>query len=234
MSTHSRPIARLFAALLAGATIAAAIAPDLAAAQDRGRAERPDDRREARQSRGGEERATRRDARAELAPRADAAKRAAQRDRRVVVVQRAEPGRDGRPRTVARPPLDGRDYRPVRQERHVRDHRYSDRDDRQVRWNNDWRRDYRYDWRNHRTRYASVYRLPRYYAPYAGRGYHRFNVGFTLRNGYFHNRYWISDPWRYRLPAVYGPYRWVRYYGDVLLIDTRYGRVVDVIHDFFY
>mgnify|MGYP006178734237 CR=1 FL=1 len=46
--------------------------------------------------------------------------------------------------------------------------------------------------------------------------------------------YWINDPAYYRLPPAYGPYRWVRYYDDVLLIDLRSGRVVDAIHDFFW
>ena len=50
----------------------------------------------------------------------------------------------------------------------------------------------------------------------------------------FGNRYWINDPWQYRLPAVYGPYQWVRYYDDVLLVDTYTGEVVDVIHNFFW
>ena len=31
-----------------------------------------------------------------------------------------------------------------------------------------------------------------------------------------------------------GPYRWVRYYDDVLLVDIYSGEVVDVIHDFFW
>jgi Ni/Co efflux regulator RcnB len=44
----------------------------------------------------------------------------------------------------------------------------------------------------------------------------------------------LNDPWQYRLPPVHGPYRWVRYYDDVLLIDVRNGYVVDVINDFFW
>ena len=44
----------------------------------------------------------------------------------------------------------------------------------------------------------------------------------------------ISDPWTYRLPEVYGPYRWIRYYDDVLLVNTYTGEVVDVVHNFFY
>ncbi|QYU71092.1 RcnB family protein [Leptolyngbya sp. 15MV] len=60
------------------------------------------------------------------------------------------------------------------------------------------------------------------------------SIGFTLSNLFYSNRYWINDPWQYRLPAVYGPYRWVRYYDDVLLVNTYTGEVVDVIHDFFW
>jgi Ni/Co efflux regulator RcnB len=66
------------------------------------------------------------------------------------------------------------------------------------------------------------------------RNYSRISVGFSLGSGYYGSRYWINDPWRYRLPAAYGSYRWVRYYDDVLLVDLRNGRVVDVIRDFFW
>ena len=34
--------------------------------------------------------------------------------------------------------------------------------------------------------------------------------------------------------SLYGPYRWVRYYDDVLLVDVYSGEVVDVIYDFFW
>ena len=60
------------------------------------------------------------------------------------------------------------------------------------------------------------------------------NIGFRLGNLFYGNRYWINDPWQYRLPEVYGPYRWVRYYDDVLLVNTYSGEVVDVIYDFFW
>jgi len=50
----------------------------------------------------------------------------------------------------------------------------------------------------------------------------------------FGSSYWLDDPWSYRLPPAYGPYRWVRYYDDVILVDVRTGYVVDVIHDFFW
>ncbi len=60
------------------------------------------------------------------------------------------------------------------------------------------------------------------------------NIGFFLDNVFFQPRYFINDPYAYRLPDVYGPYRWVRYYDDVLLVDVYSGEVVDVIHDFFW
>ncbi len=102
-------------------------------------------------------------------------------------------------------------------------------------WNRDWRRDRRYDWRGYRQTNRSVYRLPRYYAPqgYYG-GYRRFGIGFTLSSILFGQDYWIDDPYNYRLPDAYGPYRWVRYYNDALLVDLETGEVVDVEYDIFW
>ena len=102
------------------------------------------------------------------------------------------------------------------------------------RWNQNWRNDRRYDWRGHRDRYRSYYSPGRYYSPYRNRSYSRLSIGLFLGSGYYGSRYWINDPWYYRLPPAYGAYRWVRYYDDVLLIDLRNGRVVDVIHNFFW
>lgn len=101
-------------------------------------------------------------------------------------------------------------------------------------WSNTWRSDNRYDWRGHRRLHGDYYRQGRYYAPYRGHSYSRISIGFSLGTGFYGSRYWINDPWQYRLPAAYGPYRWVRYYDDVLLVDVRDGRVVDVIRDFFW
>jgi hypothetical protein len=102
-------------------------------------------------------------------------------------------------------------------------------------WNNGWRNDRRYNWQQHRNTYRNAYRAPRYYHPYGnGYQYRRFSVGFYLDSLFFGSRYWINDPWQYRLPPAYGSYRWVRYYDDVLLIDLRNGRVVDVIYDFYW
>ena len=102
------------------------------------------------------------------------------------------------------------------------------------RWTNNWRNDNRYDWRSYREQNRNYYRPGRYYSPYRDRNYSRISIGFSLGSGYYGSRYWIDDPWQYRLPAAYGSYRWVRYYDDVLLVDLRNGRVVDVIRDFFW
>lgn len=107
-------------------------------------------------------------------------------------------------------------------------------DDSRDRWDRDWRSDNRYNWRGHRERYRSYYRPGRYHAPYRGDHYRRFSIGIYLGSPFYANRYWVADPWQYRLPPAHGPYRWVRYYDDVLLIDIRSGHVVDVIHDFFW
>ena len=51
---------------------------------------------------------------------------------------------------------------------------------------------------------------------------------------FYGQRYWIADPYRYRLPRLNGPQRWVRYGNDVLLIDIRSGRVLSVYDGFFW
>ena len=103
------------------------------------------------------------------------------------------------------------------------------------RWDHrSWRNDRRYDWNRYRSANRNVFRLGVYYSPYRNYSYRRLNIGWFLDSLFYSNRYWINDPWRYRLPEVYGPYRWVRYYDDVLLVDIYNGEVVDVIYDFFW
>ena len=101
-------------------------------------------------------------------------------------------------------------------------------------WNRSWRNNHRYDWYSYRRYNPSIYRWGSYYAPYRGYSYHRLSIGFFLDSLFYSSRYWINDPWQYRLPDVYGPYRWVRYYDDALLVNVYSGEVVDVIHNFFW
>jgi len=101
-------------------------------------------------------------------------------------------------------------------------------------WNRNWRSNNRYDWQRYRQYNRNVYHVSPYYAPYRNYSYRRLNLGFYLDPLFFGQDYWIGDPGYYRLPDVYGPYRWVRYYDDAVLVDIYSGEVVDVIYDFFW
>lgn len=120
--------------------------------------------------------------------------------------------------------------RVIRDGQRVEGHR---RDGHRDTWRRDWRDDHRYDWRRHRDRNRVVFRIGTYYDPYRY-SYRRFNIGYNLWPSYYGSRYWINDPWMYRLPPAYGPYRWVRYYDDALLVNIYTGQVVDVIYSFFW
>lgn len=112
--------------------------------------------------------------------------------------------------------------------------RDGDRWDRRSWDRRSWRNDRRYDWYRYRALNRSIFSPGRYYAPYRGYRYSRFNIGIRIGSPFYSSRYWIHDPWQYRLPPAYGPYRWVRYYDDALLVDIYTGEVVDAIHDFFW
>ena len=101
-------------------------------------------------------------------------------------------------------------------------------------WNRSWRDDSRYDWRSYRENYSDRYRLGRYYSPYSNYGYRHYGIGAALLPLFYSERYWIDDPYSYRLPEAYGEYRWVRYYNDALLVDIYSGEIVDEIDNFFY
>ena len=103
-----------------------------------------------------------------------------------------------------------------------------------VQWSTShWRKDKRYDWRDWRRKNRSIFRIGIYYDPF-GWNYRPYSIGWRLWPSYYGSRYWIHDPWRYRLPYAPPGYRWIRYYDDALLVDTWNGRVVDVIYNFFW
>jgi hypothetical protein len=102
------------------------------------------------------------------------------------------------------------------------------------RWDRRWRDNHRYNWQRYRSSNRVVFNIGTYYSPYRNYRYRRLGIGGFLDSLFFSQSYWIHDPWQYRLPEVYGPYRWVRYYDDVLLVDVYSGEVVDVIYDFFW
>ena len=103
----------------------------------------------------------------------------------------------------------------------------------EVHWNTSWRNNHRYDWYNHRRHHRSLFHLGFYYDPY-GWGYQPFSIGWRLWPSYYSSRYWINDPWMYRLPYAPMGYVWVRYWNDAMLVDTWTGTVVDVIPGFFW
>jgi hypothetical protein len=102
-----------------------------------------------------------------------------------------------------------------------------------TRWNSGWRHDRRYDWRDWRRRHRSRFHFGFYSDPF-GWNYFRYGIGWRLWPSYYRSSYWLGDPWHYRLPPSYGPYRWIRYHGDALLVNIYTGQVVDVIYDFFW
>jgi hypothetical protein len=114
---------------------------------------------------------------------------------------------------IGRPGWDQRDYR---------------------RWDSRWRANRSYNWSDYRRGNQFLYRPGPYFAPYRSHRYSRIDIGFTLDSLFFQPRFFINDPWSYRLPPVYGPYQWVRYYDDVILVDIYSGEVVDVIRNFFW
>ena len=108
-----------------------------------------------------------------------------------------------------------------------------DRDRDRHRWSGHWRNDHRYDWRRWRDRHRSLFRVGFYYDPF-GWNYRPYSIGWRLWPSYYSSRYWIHDPWQYRLPYAPPGYRWIRYWDDAILVDTWTGEVVDVIHNFFW
>jgi Ni/Co efflux regulator RcnB len=128
-----------------------------------------------------------------------------------------------------------RDRQDIRHEqRDLRDaQRYGSRGDVRDARNDvrDAKREYREDWRDYRQTHRTVYARGKWQAPFR---YQRFNAGATVRPAYYSSRYYLADPGRYRLPAAGQNMRWVRHYDDVLLINIRTGRVVNVHRNFFW
>lgn len=71
----------------------------------------------------------------------------------------------------------------------------------------------------------------RYVAPYRGWSYRSVNPGYQLRPGFYGQRYIISNYGTYRLAAPRANQRWVRYGDDLLLVNVRNGRVLQVLRN---
>lgn len=95
------------------------------------------------------------------------------------------------------------------------------------------RKELREDWRDYRRRHRQVFNRPAYRWP-RGHRYTTVTVGTTLNGVFWGPRYRIANYHTYRLPYPGRHRAWVRYGNDVLLINTRTGRVITVYRDFFY
>jgi Ni/Co efflux regulator RcnB len=108
----------------------------------------------------------------------------------------------------------------------VRQDRREVRHDRQElrRDRHDKRQDRRYDSRNMRRSHSA------YVAPYRNWSYRPVTVGYRLQPSFYGSRYYISDYGMYNLRAPSRWQQWIRYGNDLLLVNTRTGRVLEVVH----
>lgn len=128
-----------------------------------------------------------------------------------------------------------RDRQDIREERReLRDaQRYGDRGDiREER--GEYRaakREYREDWRDYRQSNRKVFRSSRFNAPFR---YRSFSNGVSIGTNYYAPRYRVNNYATYRLPQPGRYQTYVRHYNDVLLVNTRTGRVVRAYRGFYW
>jgi len=63
--------------------------------------------------------------------------------------------------------------------------------------------------------------------------YQPFRAGARIQPAYYGRNYVVSDYARFHWDRPAANQRWVRHYDDALLVNTRTGRVVKVIHNAF-
>jgi Ni/Co efflux regulator RcnB len=97
----------------------------------------------------------------------------------------------------------------------------------------DDKREMRDDWQDYRKSHRSVYHRPTYHAP-RGHRYRPVVVGNSLNRAFWGSTYRINNYSTYRLPRPGYHRAYVRYGNDVVLIDTRTGRVIRVYDAFFW
>ena len=84
-------------------------------------------------------------------------------------------------------------------------------------------------WDRHHRRGYSIYVAPR-----RDWRYRRVNVGYRLGPEFYGSRYYISDYGLYGLRPPGRHVRWIRYGDDLLLVNVRTGRVVQVLPGRYY
>lgn len=89
----------------------------------------------------------------------------------------------------------------------------------------------REDWRDYRQSNRNAFRGNRFNAPFR---YRTFNSGVSIGNSYYAPRYRVSNYSSYRLPQPGRYQTYVRHYNDVLLVNTRTGRVIQAYRGFYW
>ena len=92
----------------------------------------------------------------------------------------------------------------------------------------DARRELREDRRDFRERRAHRQGYTRYDAPYRDWSYRRVHQGYNLRPSFYGQRYYAPGH------RSQGYARWIRYGDDLLLVNTRNGRVLQVRQGYYY
>ena len=64
--------------------------------------------------------------------------------------------------------------------------------------------------------------------------YRPLNIGYQLQPSFYGSRYYVSDYNMYQLRAPGRYQRWIRYGDDLLLVNTRNGRVIQVVHNRYW
>jgi Ni/Co efflux regulator RcnB len=128
-----------------------------------------------------------------------------------------------------------RNNRDVREEQRELEQakRYGDRNDiREERRDlREAKQERREDWREYRQRNRQAFRGSRFNAPFR---YRSFNNGVGIGTSYYAPRYRVNNYSNYRLPRPGRYQTYVRHYNDVLLVNTRTGRVVQVYRGFYW
>lgn len=73
-----------------------------------------------------------------------------------------------------------------------------------------------------------------YAAPYRGWRYSTLRPGTQLRPVFYGQRYRVTNYSRYKLRPVAAHRQWIRYGNDLVLVNTRTGRVIQVLRDRYW
>lgn len=94
-------------------------------------------------------------------------------------------------------------------------------------------RETRSDWQDYRRSHRNTFHRSAFHGP-RGWTYRPLGVGASLDRAFWGSSYRLNNWSTYRLPRP-GPHlAYVRYGNDVLLINTRTGRVIQVYSSFFW